>query len=191
MEAQYALPQQVPTPQAFPHSPQLSESFTGSTHWPLHQMRPSVHSERHSPPEQQVPSPQTFPHAPQLFGSFWVSTQVSPHRTGWSPEPEGQHPGGYASVVIETGWVDPLLTVSSNPPGCAELVTRKTVLGGLKNVIRLDVKDADDTVTSVLESERPGTENGPRLAQIPSLSGLHWALEEQAFCVMHDEARTW
>jgi len=82
------------------------------------------------------------------------------------------------------------VSVSWTAPGCAELVTRNTSFGGLKKVMRLEVSDADDTVTSDALRDRPGTANGPRLKQVPSLSGLHCASDEHGLRVMQLAPRT-
>ena len=70
------------------------------------------------------------------------------------------------------GAVELLVSVSCTPPGDEELVMRKTSFGGLKKVIRLEVSDEEETVMSVVVSERPGTKNGPRLMHVPSFTGL-------------------
>lgn len=47
--------------------------------------------------------------------------------------------------------------------GATLLVTVAWTVGGLKVVMRLELKDALETVGLVEESDRPGTEKGPRV----------------------------
>jgi hypothetical protein len=80
-----------------------------------------------------------------------------------------------------TGCEPTFVTVSVTPPGPAVEVTRKISVGGLKNVIRLDVNDAAETVTLFDASDRPGTPNGPRLMHVPSAATLQSASVAHVF----------
>ena len=75
---------QVPSPQEWPHAPQLRGSVVRSTH--VHPVAGSlghivtVGDDVHVQWEAvQVPSPQTWPQAPQLRGSVLTSTHDDPH----------------------------------------------------------------------------------------------------------------
>ena len=89
-----------------------------------------------------------------------------------------------------TEFADLLTSVSWEPPGAAELVTSKIGLLGLKKVIRLEVKDADDTVTFVARSERPGTPNGPLLTQMSPATSRHSPSAAHDFRVTQSAPRT-
>ena len=61
--------------------------------------------------------------------------------------------------------------------GATTLEIWKTSCGGLKNVMRLDVRDDAETVTLLARSDRPGTPNGPRLTHVPS--GITVAMQNE------------
>jgi hypothetical protein len=88
------------------------------------------------------------------------------------------------------GDVPEFVEVSATPPAFAVLVTRKTSFGGLKNVMRLDVNDAAETVTSVEYSERPGTLKGPRLTHVPSPGAEQSTSDAHALRVVQSTPRT-
>jgi hypothetical protein len=116
---------------------------------------------------------------------------VSPQRNWGSPSAfAGQQPAGNSCVTTVTGDADEFVAVSSELPGCAELVMENTSFGGLKNVMRLEVNEAADTVTSVAKSERPGAPNGPRLTHVPSPGSEQSALVRHAFLVAQSDPRT-
>ena len=81
--------------------------------------------------------------------------------------------GTWAKIKFEKSFPDGDYSIV--PPGRAVLVARNTSFGGLKNVIRLDVNDAEETVMSDGVSDRPGTANGPREKHDPSVKGLQSA----------------
>jgi len=78
----------------------------------------------------------------------------------------------------------------SVPPAFATEVTRKTSFGGLKNVIKLDVNDAAETVTLFEKRDRPGTPKGPRLTQGPSPGAEQLLSEVQDLRVVQLVPRT-
>ena len=88
------------------------------------------------------------------------------------------------------GAVPEFVKVSENPPVFAELVARKTSFGGLKNVIKLDVSEAEDTVTSPANIARPGTPKGPRLTHVPSPGTEQSVLVVQDLRVVQSTPRT-
>ena len=79
---------------------------------------------------------------------------------------------------------------SASPPALVAAVARKTSFRGLKNVIKLEVNDAAETVTSPATSERPGTPNGPRLTQVPSVGARQSVSLVQALRVVLSVPRT-
>lgn len=85
----------------------------------------------------------------------------------------------------------PVLFVSDSatPPGFAVLVAQKSVVVGLKVLMKLEVKDAELTVTLLVYSERPGTWKGPRLTQKPSPGTEQSAPVLQALRVRQAEPR--
>jgi hypothetical protein len=82
------------------------------------------------------------------------------------------------------------VNVSAKPPALAVLVARNTSFGGLKNVMRLEVNDAAETVTLLASSERPGTPKGPRSTQIPSLGAEQSAFVAHPLRVAQSTPRT-
>ena len=60
--------EQVPRPQAWPHSPQLSGSFKGSMQVPLQARKFGLQTQ--VPPRQNSPTPQLCPQLPQFVPSF-------------------------------------------------------------------------------------------------------------------------
>ena len=72
------------------------------------------------------------------------------------------------------------------------LVTVARTVGGLKNVIKLDVSDALVTVTPEDVSDRPGAENGPRALTrsgpavfVKQMSLVQvFPVKEKTFCVV-------
>ena len=88
------------------------------------------------------------------------------------------------------GLVPEFVTVWETPPPPALLVALKSSLGGLKNVIKLDVNDPEDTVTSLANSDRPGTPNGPRLTHGPSPGAAQSRSVVHAFFCAQSDPRT-
>jgi hypothetical protein len=62
---------------ALPHAPQLPESFSGSTQFPLHGRNPAAHT--HAPRWHVSPEAQVAPQAPQFSGSRSVFEQPPLH----------------------------------------------------------------------------------------------------------------
>jgi hypothetical protein len=72
--------------QRFPQRPQFAGSVDGSTHAPLHSVRPVPQLETHVPLSQTWPAAHARPHPPQLAGSL----RVSMHRPVHSARPPVQ-----------------------------------------------------------------------------------------------------
>ena len=53
----------------------------------------------------------------------------------------------------------------------------------------LNLIGAQQTVTSLEESDRPGTANGPRLTHTPSFAAAHWVFVEQGSCALQLDPR--
>ena len=68
-----------PTPQKFPHLPQLFGSTPSSTHVSPHCVVPPPHDVPHFPCEQSWPAPHARPHAPQLKLSWSIDVQRPLH----------------------------------------------------------------------------------------------------------------
>src|SRR5881628_2208844 len=80
----------------------------------------------------------------------------------------GQHPGGpgaMSTLIVEFVLFSMRVVYVNAPPpsGFTTLVTVARTVGGLKKVIKLEVRDALETVTPDEDRERPGARKGPRL----------------------------
>jgi hypothetical protein len=70
----------IPAPHALAHRPQLCESVAGSTHAPLHWIRPDGQGgSAQMPFAHTFPAAQTLAHPPQLRGSLAGSEQTPLH----------------------------------------------------------------------------------------------------------------